>query len=286
MNIKKLALAGAALTAVAAAGTVAHAKVVDKPKFKVGGLVLVWGGTDANADATVVSDFYLLGTSGTAGSDLIGGTDNDVNGGAGDAVVTGSFDVVGTNGTTNPAADGVVDETGGTEAGVLDAGDSLNAFAVDANTDLDGLMGPANGKFYVASNTAFEIRAVASETTSTTDALDLSNIAFEIATATSGNTAPTGGFAFGGNAQDPCTTTGGCFVTTIDSLDDMATEASVYTADRRTAASRGSIAAQSVRFDTTYTFDSDTATAGIQGYDLSDGVVDLEAEVVYTVYAP
>ena len=93
------------------------------------------------------------------------------------------------------------------------------------------------------------------------------------------------GLAFGANAQDP--STGGTgVVTTIDSLDDISTQAKVFDGGRKTAASVGALAAQSVRFDSVYTLDSDTATAGTQGYDLSMGVGTLQADVTYTVFVP
>ena len=49
--------------------------------------------------------------------------------------------------------------------------------------------------------------------------------------------------------------------------------------NRRTAASPGSIADQSVRFDLDYRWN----TGNI---DLSDGTFDVAADVVYTVYIP
>jgi len=44
--------------------------------------------------------------------------------------------------------------------------------------------------------------------------------------------------------------------------------------------------ASNARFDSVYTLDSDTATTGVQGYDLSMGVGTLQADVTYTVYVP
>lgn len=282
MNMKKLALASGAL-AVIAAGSVANAKVVDKPKFKVGGLVLVWGGTTADADAAVVSDFYLL-TGGTS-TDLIGGTANDINGGASSAVVTGAFDVIATNGATNAAADGVVTEVAGGTAGVLDATDTLSAFAIDNNTDLADVAGVAKGKFFVASNTGFQIKAQATLDPASSAGMTLANVKYGMAV--DATTGTSGAVGWGANSQDPCSATATCGVqASVARLSDMATEATVFTADRKTAATRGSIADQSVRFDTTYSFDSDGTAGTEDSYDLADGTFDLEAEVVYTVYAP
>jgi len=285
MNLKKFALAGGALAVLATAGSVANAKVVDKPKFKVGGLVLVWGGTSADADATVVSDFYLL--TGSSSTDLIGGSANDVNGGA-ETVVTGTFDVIATNGTTNPAADGEVTEGSGGEAGVLDATDTLNAFAIDNNTDLANVAGVAKGKFFVASNTGFQIKALATlDAVASTPGMTLANVKYDLAMDASSGT--TGAVNWGGNSQDPCLTSvlPACGVqASVERLSDMSTEATVFTGPLKTAATRGSIADQSIRFDTTYEFDSDGVAGTDDGYDLSDGTFNLEAEVVYTVYAP
>ncbi|MBR9834900.1 MAG: hypothetical protein GYB42_06860, partial [Alphaproteobacteria bacterium] len=53
----------------------------------------------------------------------------------------------------------------------------------------------------------------------------------------------------------------------------------IFSGNRRTARAPGSIADQSVRFDQTYRWN----TGNI---DLSQGVIDVEAEVVYTVFIP
>lgn len=291
------ALGGAALATVVTTATVANAKVVDKPRFKVDGIVLVWGGTATNADATVVSDFYLLGTSDTAGTDLI--ANDDVIGGA-RTVLTGSFDVTSGDG-------GVVTEVAAGEAGVLDATDVLGAFAVDGTNTLAGLVPPAKGRFFVASNTGFQIKAQATADTNNSGGFTLANVAYDLNMTVASNSSFDGAssatsFATGASAQDPCSsdvaggTTGPVLgtvtgancgvVSAVDALDDLATEAVVYRANRLTAASPGTIAAQSVRFDTTYTFDSDTSQTGVQGYDLSDGTFDYGADVVYTIYAP
>ncbi len=289
MSFKKIALAGSVAATLMA--TTAYASVIDRPFFQVLGVVVVWGGTDFDENAgtaPVVSDFVLLTpASGTAGADLISG---DVY-----SVVTGSLDPISDSGT---AADGTAvfdpvtgETTGGTftdggTAGVLDAADTLTAFGIDAATDISGgLVGSHNSSFYVASNAAFDIFAQSSNVVATgdflTDGLDDSNISFAMAVTPSGDD----GLAFGASAQDP--STGGTgVVTTIDSLDDISTQAKVFDGGRKTAATPGALAAQSVRFDSVYTLDSDTATAGTQGYDLSMGVGTLQADVTYTVFVP
>lgn len=301
MSFKKLALAGGVAASLMA--TTAYASVIDRPFFQVLGVVVVWGGTDFQNSTTtdsegnvistpgqapVVSDFVLLTPAGgTAGADLIG---DDVY-----SVVTGSLTPISDGGT---AADGSAvfdpvtgETTGGTftdggTAGVLDAADTLTAFGINAETDISGgLVGSHNSSFYVASNAAFDIFAQSSNVLATgdflTDGLDDSNISFAMSVTPSGDD----GLAFGASAQDP--STGGTgVVTTIDSLDDISTQSKVFDGGRKTAATTGALAAQSVRFDSVYTLDSDTATAGTQGYDLSMGVGTLQADVTYTVFVP
>ena len=170
-----------------------------------------------------------------------------------------------------------------------------------------GLVPPAKGRFFVASNTGFQIKAQATADTNNSGGFTLANVAYDLNMTVASNSSFDGAssatsFATGASAQDPCSsdvaggTTGPVLgtvtgancgvVSAVDALDDLATEAVVYRANRLTAASPGTIAAQSVRFDTTYTFDSDTSQTGVQGYDLSDGTFDYGADVVYTIYAP
>jgi len=289
MSFKKLAIAGG-MTASLLAST-AYASVIDRPFFQVLGVVVVWGGTDFDENggvAPVVSDFVLLTpASGTVGADLIAG---DVY-----SVVTGTLDPISDSGT---AADGtavfdpVTGETSGGvftdngTAGVLDAADTLTAFGIDATTDISGgLVGTHNSSFYVASNAAFDIFAQSSNVVATGDFLADGVNDTNIAYAMSVNVAGDDGLAYGGNAQDP--STGGMgVVAAIDSLDDMSTQIKVFDGGQRTAASVGALAAQSVRFDSVYTLDADTGTAGIQGYDLSMGVGTLQADVTYTIFVP
>ncbi len=290
MSFKKLAIAGG-VTASLLAST-AYASVIDRPFFQVLGVVVVWGGTDYDENggtAPVVSDFVLLTpASGSAGADLIAG--NDVY-----SVVTGSLTPISDSGTavdSTAVFDPVTGETSGGvfadngTAGVLDAADTLTAFGIDATTDISGgLVGSHNSSFYVASNAAFDIFAQSSNVVATgdflADGVDDTNIAYAMSVNVSGDD----GLAYGGNAQDP--STGGTGVlAAIDSLDDMSTQTKVFDGGQRTAASIGALAAQSVRFDSVYTLDADTVTAGIQGYDLSMGVGTLQADVTYTIFVP
>jgi len=287
--MRKLAIAGG-LAGLLLSGT-AFASVIDRPFFKVTGAVVVWGATNFDETAgvaPVVSDFVLLTpASGTAGADLIS---TDVY-----TVVTGSLDPISNVGDTSSGASSVTPVVGQTSGGIftdngstgiLDAADALTAFGVDAtNTDVgDGLVGAHKSSFYVASNAAFDIFAQTSNVIATGDfstaSMDESNISFEMDIVVAGND----GLAFGANAQDPSGASG--VVASIDSLDDLSTQAKVFDGGQRTAASRGSLAEQSVKFDLTYELDSDTATAGIQDYDLSLGVGTLQADVTYTIFVP
>lgn len=264
MNLRKLILAGTAVGALLCAP--AQASIIDNPQFRVLGLVIVWGANAADSGAPIVSDFIIGDGSST---DLIA---DDVH-----AVVTGTL--LSTPATV--ATGGEFEISGAVGApGVIDASSAFGAFELDANTDVtlsDDLT--ENSSFYVASNTAFSINAVASATTAT--GFDLSDIGFALSVTPSGDD----GLAFGQDAQFPHTddsATAGV-VTTVDSLDDMeAGPTLVFAGNRLTAATAGSIADQSVRFDAEYTLIGSSGT----GYDLSDGTGVIETEVVYTVFVP
>lgn len=290
MTIKKLALA-AGLAAMVTAPA-AYASVIDRPFFKVLGVVIVWG-ADGTGNNPVVSDFYLMdNASGTAGSDIVGGDVTAVLTGTLDPVdFTGSGDVAEVDPITGEVSGGAFTGNGD---GVLNAGDSLGAFEIDDTTDVaGGLLGQHESSFYVASNTAFDVYAQTSNVVATGDWLDPDltdgvkeglndeNITFAMAVATSdANYAQ-----MGAAAQDPTGTAGTGYVTTVDSLDDMnaANPVKVFDGGQRTAASTGSIMQQSVRFDMTYGLQDD---AGNAGYDLSLGAGTLQADVTYTIYVP
>ncbi|NBC20278.1 MAG: hypothetical protein GVY06_04405 [Alphaproteobacteria bacterium] len=277
MNFKKALLAGAALAVATAAP--AQASIVDNPHFKVLGLlglVIVWG-ADASDTAPVVSDFVIdTGTGTTAAAsgdaDLIS---DDVH-----TVITGSLSP-----TPDSLSDGsmlsVTDATSGgafTDGGTtgqLDAADAFTAFGLDGTTDIAADGAEMESSFYVASNTAFAIDAEASATTS--DNFALTDVGFDMAVTQSGDD----GLAFGSAAQFPHSGgAGGGVSGSISTLDDLSTAANVFTGDQRTAASTGSIADQSVRFDVTYSL------GGAAGYDLSMGAGEIEADVTYTVFVP
>jgi len=286
MSIKKLALAGGVVASLMA--STAYASVIDRPFFKVLGVVVVWGGTDFDqtGNATpLVSDFVLLTpSSGSEGADLI---DGDVY-----SVITGDLDpvegVASFDPTTGETSGGTFTDNGTT--GVLDAADTLTAFGIDGDSDVGaGLVNSHTSSFYVASNAKFDIFAETSNVVATEDfeegdtALTAANINFSMSIDTDGDD----GLAYGGadTAQDP--STGGTGIdTAVTSLQDMLTQRKIFDGGRRTAAGPGTLAEQSVRFESVYTLDADAAQEGVQDYDLSMGVGTLQADVTYTVFVP
>lgn len=289
MSFKKFALAGG-VAASLMAGT-AYASVIDRPFFQVLGVVVVWGAdnyAETGGTAPVVSDFVLLtNTSGSAGADLIGGTAADTY-----AVVTGSLTPISNAGTavdSTATIDPVTGETTGGvfadngTAGVLDAADTLSAFGIDNTTTVGGAVGPAahTSSFYVASNAAFDIHAAATAPTGSGELFatvgNLSDINYSMGITQSGFVSGTAGDQFGLNAQDPGA--GGGVLATGVTLDSLATQPLVFQGTQRTAATAGSLMAQSVRFDNTYTL-------GTGSYDLSMGAGFVTTDVTYTVYVP
>jgi hypothetical protein len=276
LTLKKLALTAGIAAAMSMPAT-SQASVIDHPFFRVLGVVIVWGTDTAAGTLPIASDFVLMnGTSGSAGDDLIAA---DVR-----AVITGQLNgapVTNANGalfSINNAvgAGGVLTDNG--TASFLDAADSLTAFQLDGTTDIDFSNNQVKHSFYVASNTAFDIKAVASSlvTTGNFTTLGLEDIGFSLAVSTSG---ADGGITWGAQAQDPSTGGTGVIAAVVD-LDDISASTQVFDGGQRTAASTGTIVSQSVRFDATYKLGATT------GYDLSMGIGLIEADVTYTIFVP
>ena len=273
----------------------AQAGVVDAPAFEVPPLVIVIGASDFienDGEAPIVGDFYLLDSaSGTEGTDLI------------------ADDMVSTNinsGRANPSSNGVgsvwefqiQNQTSGGDfisAGphqVLNEDDAYTKFGLDGTTDVDLLGGGARAsRFLVASNTAFDIHAEATDLVNTGAfaTLGYQNIRYRLRYNVTGGPA---GFRWGERAQDPAGG-GGTGITfpqnnnpaqrwTLQNLSSGPTK--VFDGGRRTAAERGSILEQAVSFQSRYNL----IGAGINGnnYDLSMGTGTLGATVTYTVYSP
>jgi hypothetical protein len=295
MSLKKLALVGG-MTASLMAGT-AYASVIDRPFFQVLGVVVVWGadGNAAGSNAPVVSDFVLLTEgSGNAGADLIGGTAQDTF-----TVLTGSLSPIeGGSAASGTVIDPVTGRTTGAagvtegasgSAGVLDATDSLAAFGIDNSTDVNGLVNQHTSSFYVASNAAFDIYAKAEnlvgtgdfDTTVASPTVGYDDISLSMAVV-AGTATTDGTITFGANSQNPGDFVNGVETAAGEGLDSMtgANGLKVFDGTQRTAASVGSLAQQSVRFDNTYTFGDGT------GYDLSLGAGSLTADVTYTIFVP
>ena len=284
------------MTASLMAGT-AYASVIDRPFFQVLGVVVVWGadGNAAGASAPVVSDFVLLTEgSGNAGADLIGGTAQDTF-----TVLTGSLSpILSGEAASGSVVDPITGRTSGaagvtegtsTGVGVLDATDSLAAFGIDNGTDVDGLINQHTSSFYVASNAAFDIYAKAENLVGTGDfdttvaapsvGYDDISLSMEVL---AGTATTDGSITWGANSQVPGDFVNGVETVAGEGLGSMigANGLKVFDGTQRTAASVGTLAQQSVRFDNTYTFGDGT------GYDLSMGAGSITADVTYTIFVP
>jgi hypothetical protein len=247
----------------------AEASVLDNIFFKVLGLTLVWG-ADNTGTAPIVSDFVLMtSASGTAGDDI---TPTDVY-----TVITGTLDPVPVAGGAdegypidiiNQTSGGIFTDDGD---GVLDAGDTLTAFGIDITTDVVSDDATFSRSFYVASNTAFDLNATASISANTLGAA-LGDIGFSCDNISLAGT--DGVITYGGNSQDP--SVGGAGFTCPSDLGSLGGGSIIFDGGQATAASVGTIATQSVRFDFSYNFT----------YDLSMGTGDFDVDVVYTVFVP
>lgn len=270
MSFRKLLLAGAALAASTAAVAPANASVIDRPHFKVLGVVIVWAADEDTGTAPVATDFVIDTATGSGDTDLIGGTDVD-----GRTVLTGSLTPT-ADATSSVGIGSVlsIDETGGNIATVdTNTPSAFNAFdPSDATVSADAMT--YESSFFVASNTAFAINGVASEVTQDGD-FTMANIGYDMDVTVSDSAVNNGGLAFGGNAQNPNGDFGN-----FENLAAVNGSVPVFLGTRKTAATAGSIVDQSVRFDATYTL----GTGG--AYDLSQGAGEIQADVVYTVYVP
>lgn len=275
MSIRKLLLAGAALAASSAAITApANASIIDRPHFKVLGVVIVWAADESNGNTPIATDFVIDSNNGGIASndtDLIGGVNVD-----GRTVVTGSLTPTSDGSSTAALGDILtIDDDGNSANGVTQSVDTATpaSFGVfDVTGESVGGDLTHNSSFFVASNTAFSIDGDATAVTETGD-FDLTDVSFSMSVDVDGTVADAG-IAHGSAAQNP----GGSFGTFAD-LSAVDGSTPVFQGTQRTAFAPGSITAQSVRFDATYEL-------GTSGYDLSMGAGEVEAEVVYTVYVP
>ena len=268
MSFRKLLLAGATLAMSTAAVAPAHASIVDRPHFKVLGVVIVWASDNTVAGgAPIATDFIIDDDAASDDTDLIGGTNVD-----GRTVVTGSLTPT-SDSSTSVGLGTVLDisNTGGSIATIdTETPAGFSSFNVTDAT-LTGDAMTYRSSFYVASNTAFNINGEASVENQSGD-FGLGDIGYDLDVTVGGTD---GTLTFGDNAQNP----NGTFPT-VANLAAMGPNTSVFEGTLRTAATPGSIVGQSVRFDATYTLGSGGA------YDLSQGAGEIKADVVYTVFVP
>lgn len=260
----------------------ASAELVDRPHFRLEGLVIVWAADEAGG-TPLVSDMII--DTGTGGSAATSG-DTDLIASDVHAVVTGSL---------VPTQDGLASATGGmpflltntdrgtisTDTngdGIVSGDDAFTSFGLRNITDARVDAVRQSSSFYVASNVPFAIDAQAFTPTTFTEFILLQITRVSLSMTQTGDD----GLAFGSSAQLPHT--GGANAGFAPSLRlwDLRNPRNIFTGNQRTAALPGSIADQSVRFDAEYSI----AAANLNGYDLSLGTFDFQVEVVYTVYVP
>ena len=281
-QFKKLSVLSLAVAGLL--GTIqSNAAVQDTAFFRALPMVIVWG-ADAAAEGTptanpVASDFVLLGgTSGTVGSDIIAGNVFPVITGTltpapqNPVTTTGSLVSI-NNPAALPAGGGVL--TDNAAVGILNAADSMTKFGIQATTSVGFSANALRRSFYVASNAGFDIFAQTGAVSTSGDftTLNASNVNWSMAITVAGTD---GGLAFGGNAQDP--TTGGTGILAPTTLNTFNTATKVYDGGRKTAATAGNLAAQSVRFDVTYGL--------VGGYNIALGTGSIAVPVTYTIYNP
>lgn len=265
MSFRKLLLAGAALAVSSATlAAPANASIIDRPHFKVLGVVIVWGANDADGSTPIATDFVI---GDAADTDLIAAD--------GRTVVTGSLTPTADAAGVAAAGFNSLDLNGteiGDGDGDLDLNDTFAAFDVTGATLTGGAL-VYDSSFYVASNTVFGITADVVSSTVSGD-FTLADVGYALSSTQTGTD---GALTFGGNANDVGAS--GVFTTPAD-LGAFAGPQTVFTSSERTAAAAGSIVSQSVRFDAEYTL------GGVAGYDLSQGAGTVEAELAYTVFVP
>ena len=262
----------------------AYAAAADRPFFRAGPVVIIFGGSDFfenDFEAPVVSDFYLLGdvASGSQGNDII---DGDV------YTVNYPFDPI-----HGEDAGWPFQITGQTFGGaytsnpsfqVLDENDSHTAFGLDNDTDIDLLGNQVRfAWFFVTSNAPFDVFAQSRNLVATGDftGLDFSNIGYRLIVRTPASS------SIGQDAQNPSVGGGGIVLgnSNAHTLADMSgTPTKVFDGGRKTARANGTIASQAAGFASVYRL----LGANINGnnYDLSMGTGNLSADVVYMIYAP
>ena len=270
-------LAVAALCLVVAP---ARADVVDSTRFRIDGAVVVWA-ADPTSGVPIVADFVI--DTGTGNSAATSG-DADLIAGDLMTVVTGSLEPADENVANRQGAPLIIQRPVGTgnfltdtnSDGVMDADDSFSAFRLQGSSDVNTRRMEIYSSFYVASSVPFRIDSIATPIGATTPDQMNRMRAYLDGVTVSGDD----GIAFGSAAQLP--NSGG--PTSGRRLNgwrfsQMLTPRNIFRGNQRTAASRGTLADQSVRFDFRYRYNSGNI-------DLSDGAFEAEAEIIYMVYIP
>ncbi len=238
-----------------------QASIIDRPVFKIPGVVIVWGG-DGTGNASV-GDFII--NSGAGSLDLVNGSVQPV--------ITGTLTSALASTTANLSVSGqTLDDQGVT--GVLDVGDSYSAFS--PNETVSTSVSKFQSSFYVASNSAFTIRAQATlDTAESSSNASLGDVYRSLAIQRFGTD---GGLSYGSASRFPhsgdSATSG---VVNNGFLNSLINEKLVFEGDRSTAVAGGTIADQSVRFTNTYEIASG-------GFELDAN--NIVANVVYTVAIP
>jgi hypothetical protein len=270
----------------------ALANVQDRPFFRANSLVIVFGADDfaeEGGQAPIVFDFVTLDNlgSGAEGNDLIAADGRSIN------YNTGRYNPI-QSGTdsgwefqiNDPTSGGVFNSSAPHQT--LDSDDSYTAFGLDDDTDIDLLGGGGRAaRFFVASNTAFDLYAQADNFQATGDfsTMDFENIRYRFRYQVSGGN---GVNRWGQAAQDPAVGGSGVVIGqngSLFTLDDLdGTPVKVFDGGRRTARVPGSIMQQAVGFQSRYNLRG----AAINGnnYDFSMGTGLVSAEITYTVYTP
>ncbi|MEM9738842.1 MAG: hypothetical protein AAF829_03170 [Pseudomonadota bacterium] len=280
MCLQRSTALGAITTLMLNGAPLATAEITDRPGFRVQGMVVVWAADDVGA-TRILTDFIIdTGTGNNAVSS--GDTDLIANDDA-HTVVTGTltyFDNQIADQQGSPlrvqrvVGGGFTTDFDGN--GVMDANDTFSPFQLRNNSDINTRRMEIFTSFYVASNVAFSIDGIASPIGDTTpDQMNRMRAYFDGVTVSGDD-----GLPFGSAAQFPNSggITGGRRMNGRR-FSNWATSRPVFTGNQRTAASRGTLAEQSVRFDIRYRYNSGNV-------DLADGVFDAEAEILYTVFIP
>lgn len=271
--------------AILASAGPASAQSMDVPAFRVRGLVVVWA-ADSAGTVPVVSDFIIDSAIGRADTDLISG---DVH-----TVVTGTLTPAFDSASSTDVASRVItieqalSGGGSTDSngnGQTDAGDSFAPFRIRQATNPGLAASASRSSFYVASNTPFNIDGQATGTPGRSDVdFVLSRIGWNMRVTATGND---GGIGFGAAAQLPHSSGPAGGVATFTNLLAIKTRQTVFTGNRRTARVRGNLLDQSVRFDVSYLLgDWPGYDLSVRPPGLSEGVYEVQATVVYTVWVP